>query len=186
MTFRHWTDFMQPIIYDVAVSADGFIAGPGGAVDAFPHAGAIVAAYRARLAGYSVALMGRGTYAFGYRYGLRPGDNPYPHMRSIVVSSGLTLPEGAVVEQWRDLCSGRLARLRQGAPGPIYLCGGGRLAAALLALGAIDRLRLKRAPILLGGGTPLFDGPGPRPALRLTAQTHHGGGLVYQDYAVVH
>ena len=175
---------MQPIIYDVAVSADGFIAGPGGAVDGFPHEGAIVADYRDRLSGYAVALMGRLTYEFGYRYGLRPGDNPYPHMRSIVVSAGLTLPGDAAPEIWRDLDAGRLDRLRREAPGPIYLCGGGRLAAALLALGAIDRIRLKRAPILLGGGTPLFDGPGPRPALHLLDERNHGGGLLFQDYAV--
>jgi dihydrofolate reductase len=176
---------MQPIIYDVAVSADGFIAGPQGAVEAFPHDGAIVADYRARLAGYAVALMGRHTYEFGYRFGLPPGANPYPHMRAVVVSAGMVLPDGAEVEVWRDLAPARLDRLRREAPGPIYLCGGGGLASALLALGAIDRIRLKRAPILLGGGTPLFAGEGPRPRLALTEEVVHGGGLVYQDFAVL-
>ncbi|MCU4654431.1 dihydrofolate reductase family protein [Roseibacterium sp. SDUM158016] len=176
---------MHPIIYDVAVSADGFIAAPGGAVEAFPHDGAIVADYRARLADYTVALMGRSTYEFGYRYGLPPGANPYPHMRSVVVSSGLELPGDASVERWPSLDPGRLGRLRDEAGGPVYLCGGGVLAASLLAMGAIDRLRLKRAPILLGGGTPLFAGDGPRPALRMTGQVDHGGGLLYQEFDVL-
>jgi dihydrofolate reductase len=176
---------MHPIIYDAAVSADGFIAGPGGAVEAFPHDGAIVADYRDRLADYSVALMGRATYEFGYRYGLPPGANPYPHMRAVVVSSGLDLPADAAVECWPSLDPSRVARLRDEASGPVYLCGGGVLAASLLAMGAIDRLRLKRAPILLGGGTPLFAGDRPGPALRLIEQTDHGGGLLYQEFEVL-
>lgn len=176
---------MQPIIYDVAVSADGFIAGPQGAVEAFPHDGAIVADYRARLAGYAVTLMGRRTYEFGYGYGLPPGANPYPHMRAVVVSSELAVPDGAQVEVWRDLAPARLERLRREAPGPIYLCGGGHLASALLGLGAIDRIRLKRAPILLGGGTPLFAEDGARPRLALSEEMVHGDGLIYQDFVVL-
>ena len=117
---------MHPIIYDVAVSADGFISGPNADVSAFPHTGPIVADYTDRLAGYAVALMGRATYEFGYAYGLTPGANPYPHMRSIVVSQTLDLPSDAEVEVWRDLSG--LSDLRRTAPGPIYLCGGGVLA----------------------------------------------------------
>ena len=170
---------MQPIIYDVAVSADGFIAGPNADVSAFPHDGPIVADYTARLGTYAVALMGRMTYEFGYKFGLEPGQNPYPHMRTIVVSSTLTLP-GDTVEVWRDLSG--LTPLRHTAPGPIYLCGGGVLASAIAATGNLTELRLKRAPLLLGSGTKLFAGlPAPIP-LTLHSQTHYGGGLLFQSF----
>ena len=60
---------MQPIIYDVAVSIDGYIAGPGGDISAFPASGRLVDDYLERLADYRTVIMGRDTYEFGYRFG---------------------------------------------------------------------------------------------------------------------
>ena len=172
---------MQPIIYDVAVSADGFIAGRNADVSAFPHDGPIVADYGTRLAGYAVALMGRATYEFGYAYGLEPGANPYPHMRAIVVSRTIDLPDGNV-EVWRDLLG--LDTLRKMASGPIYLCGGGHLAGAVANAGHLSELRLKRAPVILGGGTPLFAGLDGPLQTDPVAQTNYGQGLVFQSYRI--
>lgn len=169
---------MHPIIYDVAVSADGFIAGPNTDVSAFPHTGAIVDDYRARLGTYSTALMGRATYEFGLQHGLPPGANPYPNMRTIVVSTTLT-PPGDDIEVWRDLLG--LQALRSKAPGPIYLCGGGHLASAIAATGHLTHLTLKRAPIILGSGTPLFAQASPTP-LTLQSQTDYGEGLLFQSF----
>ena len=89
---------MHPIIYDVAVSIDGFISGPSEDVSRFPHSGAIVEDYQARLQNYKTCLMGRKTYEFGYQFGLNPGQNPYPHMRSIVLSESIDLPKSSDVE----------------------------------------------------------------------------------------
>ncbi|MEO0912848.1 MAG: deaminase, partial [Pseudomonadota bacterium] len=93
---------MQPVIYDVAVSADGFICGADGDISLFPHEGAVVEDYRARLAGYAHCLMGRATYEFGYAYGLEPGANPYPWMEATVFSRSLDLPETAEVRLVRE------------------------------------------------------------------------------------
>ncbi|MEM9360868.1 MAG: deaminase, partial [Pseudomonadota bacterium] len=71
---------MQPIVYDIAISLDGFIAGPGGDISQFDSGGPVVRDYEERLQAYAAAIMGRQTYEFGYQYGLRPGQNPYPHM----------------------------------------------------------------------------------------------------------
>ncbi|WP_341863871.1 dihydrofolate reductase family protein [Gymnodinialimonas sp. 57CJ19] len=169
---------MQPIIYDVAVSADGFIAGPYSDVSAFPHQGAIVDDYLARLARYSTALMGRRTYEFGLKHGLALGANPYPAMRCIVVSSTLNLP-GDNVEVWRDLAG--LNRLRQEAPSPIYLCGGGVLASAIARAGHLTQLTLKRAPVVLGAGTPLFAGLEQAHTLHLVTQKDYGEGSLLQS-----
>lgn len=169
---------MHPIIYDVAVSADGFIAGPNSDVSSFPHEGQIVEDYVARLATYSTALLGRATYEFGLAHGLPPGANPYPHMRTIVVSTTLSAP-GNAVEIWRDLSG--LSALRKTAPGPIYLCGGGILASAIVQAGHLSQLNLKRAPVVLGSGISLFAGVSPTP-LKLLSQTDYGGGLLFQSY----
>lgn len=169
---------MQPIIYDVAVSADGFIAGPNSGVSAFPHHGPVVDDYLARLAAYSTALMGRATYEFGLAHGLPPGANPYPHMRTIVVSTTLT-PPGDNIEVWRDLSG--LSNLRKTANGPIYLCGGGHLANAIAASGHLTHLNLKRAPVILGSGTKLFAHTPPTPLI-LQNQTDYGEGLLFQSY----
>lgn len=154
---------MQPIIYDVAVSRDGFIAGPEGDISRFAHDGPVVDDYRARLATYGTALMGRKTYEFGFAYGLSLGQNPYPHMRSIVVSTRLKLPPEAEVEHVSGDVRAVVARLQREARAPLYLCGGGDLAGALVDAGLIDTLCLKRAPFEWGDGVPLFGARGRNP-----------------------
>ncbi len=171
---------MQPIIYDVAVSADGFICGANADISRFPHDGPVVDDYRARLASYGTALMGRETYVFGYAYGLPPGANPYPHMRAVVVSKSIDLPKDAAVEVLSDLTE--IQKIKAEAVKPIYLCGGGRLAGSMLRKGLVDQVVLKRAPILLGKGVPLWEQGAP--INRATLFDHHdyGGGLTLQRY----
>lgn len=176
---------MQDIIYDVAVSADGYIAGPSLDVSRFPHTGPIVEAYTARLPGYAAVLMGRGTYQFGLDMGLPEGTNPYPISQAIVLSDSLSLPKGSAVAQWRGDPTQRLTALRQTAPGPIYLCGGGKLAGWMLTRGLIQRLRLKRAPILLGAGTPLFQNLCGAPQTEVTQNTPYPDGTLYQELRIL-
>ena len=149
---------MQPIIYDVAVSLDGFIAGPDGDVSLFDMTGPVAEDYGARLAAYSTAIMGRATYEFGYAYGLAPGQNPSPGLATVVFSTTLeTEPDSeidVVPEDWETA----IADLRKAATAPVYLCGGGDFAGWLLERGLIQHLILKRAPCLYGSGTRLFGG----------------------------
>ncbi|WP_375573832.1 dihydrofolate reductase family protein [Ahrensia marina] len=181
---------MQPLVYDVAVSIDGFIAGPvvGGHPDVsrFPHEGSIVDDYQARLSTYAVALMGRATYEFGYAFGLPPGGNPYPSMRSVVISESIDLPADADVSVIRDNAIAAVRTLKAEATGALYLCGGGVLAGSLLAARLIDRLRLKRAPTVLGSGVPLFSGIGDAPMLKLLEEKAHDNGTLFQEFAVEH
>lgn len=162
----------RPVVYDVAVSVDGFIAGPGADIARFAHEGAIVEDYLKRLETYSIAIMGRRRYEFGYAFGLQRGANPYPRMRSIILSRSIELPASADVEIVREDAAGFVRALMcDGAgvagDGPVYLCGGGELAGCLAREGLVDRLVLKRAPIVLGGGTPLFGVAGAALQLRM-------------------
>ena len=173
---------MQPIIYDVAVSVDGFISGPGGDISKFAHEGPVVDDYRARLAGYGAAIMGRHTYEFGYRFGLEPGQNPYPHLRTLVFSIKLEVPDDAGVDVISTPVEQALRELKQQQNASIYLCGGGRFAGAVLALGLVDIPRLKRAPIVLRDGVPLFQGPGPSPDMTCVETKTYENGYLYQEF----
>lgn len=176
---------MQPLYYDVAVSADGFIADANEDVSRFPHTGPIVDAYLERLSTYAVAVMGAETFRFGLEHGLPLGANPYPTMRTIVLSNRLEVPEDSQVSVSRDAATEVVANLRHSAEGPIYLCGGGRLAASLLRAGLITALRLKRAPVLLGQGVSLFEGPLAAPELRLVSQKSYADGTLFQELSIV-
>ncbi|MHA7819129.1 MAG: dihydrofolate reductase family protein [Erythrobacter sp.] len=172
---------MQPIIYDVAVSIDGYIAGPDGDISGFADSGAVVDDYLARLETYACAIMGKATYEFGYRFSLKPGDNPYPHMNCHVFSQTLEVPASSEVTIVRDTVQTHVSALKREAGGPIYLCGGGAFASSLLEAGLIDILRLKRAPIVLGDGVPLFAGHSRIANLRHLETRFYEDGYIYQE-----
>lgn len=175
---------MQPIIYDVAVSADGFICGASDDVSRFPHSGPVVEDYLDRMATYSHALMGRRTYEFGYAYGLPPGANPYPAMQSHVFSKTIALPHDAAVEIVDRFHLERVDELKRSSAGPIYLCGGGNFAGWLLAHERIDILRLKRAPVFCGSGVRLFGAHAAPISVRLTKSQHYDDGVLFQEFAL--
>ncbi|WP_171176703.1 dihydrofolate reductase family protein [Ruegeria sp. HKCCD8929] len=175
---------MHPIIYDVAVSVDGFISGPAEDISRFAHDGPVVDDYRQRLSAYATAIMGRATYEFGYRFGLEPGQNPYTHMKTYVFSKSLKCPPDAQIDIVSDPVEQVIADLKETSDGPIYLCGGGAFGSALLSLGLINLIRLKRAPILLGDGVRLFHDKTCAPELFCTRTKDYGNGYVYQEFRV--
>lgn len=168
---------MRSIIYDVAVSLDGFVAGPAGDVSAFPFDGAHVEAYQARLVGYDTVLMGRRTYEFGYAWGLKPGQRAYPHMEHHIVSSTLVLGEDSEVTVHPGPPESTARSLKNGEGGPVYLCGGGELAGALANAGLIDELCLKVIPITIGAGIRLFEGLTVPVAWENTSSVLHDNGV---------
>ncbi|MBI1493630.1 dihydrofolate reductase family protein [Halocynthiibacter styelae] len=175
---------MQPIIYDVAVSLDGFISGPGGDVSKFVHDGPVAEDYAARLCGYSVALMGRKTYEFGYDFGLIPGQNPYPGMESYVFSQSLQVPDACQISVVSDDWDLKIRELKASSPGPVYLCGGGAFAGRLLKAGLIDQLILKRAPCVYGGGVSLFGEQSVSGAFTRRALEHYDNGYILERFDV--
>jgi dihydrofolate reductase len=159
---------MRRLVYYVAVSLDGRIAGPDHEVDAFPFSPALAdhivehfpetlpAPVRSQLGiddrpnqRFDAVVMGRHTYDLGRREGL---TSPYPHLDQTVVST--TLPPGDTPHIVRDASA--VDRLLEGDGRDVWLCGGGTLAGALAD--RVDELVLKRAPINLGAGRALFTG----------------------------
>ena len=115
--------------------------------------------------------MGRTTYDIGRAVGLA---SPYPHLRQIVVSSWITAsPDPAVEVVGHDVID-RVRALKTEQGKDVWLAGGGRLAASLVD--EIDELILKVNPVILGAGTPLFDGVvGPRPVTPIGHKVYPNG-----------
>lgn len=170
------------LIYDVSVSIDGYISGPENDISKFPQSGKIVDDYLRRRDGYQTSLMGRATYEFGYAFGMMPGDNPYPHMRTLVLSKTLSLPPNSGVERIDTDAIEFVRQLKVEIDTSIYLCGGGALAGSLARAGLIDILILKRVPIILGGGTRLFGDTGVDLPLTQTGFIDYGDGLFLQTF----
>lgn len=185
---------MRELVYFIAVSIDGYIADPRGGFDAFPVAGdhmsAITGEFGDAIPGHIHAAMGTrppgtrfDTVIMGWNT-LTPAldagiASPYPHLRQIVASRhdrsidpalSLTNDPAATI---RDL------KQRDGLD--IWLCGGGELAGALLP--EIDRLILKRNPIVFGSGIPLF-GRSPYSPRAFTPVTHRAftSGVCIEEY----
>ena len=147
---------MRKIIYYVASSLDGFIAGLNDDISQFVPHGAVVDKYMEDLQKFSTVIMGRRTYEFGYQYGLKPGQPAYPHMEHHIFSDTLIIEDLAENVQIEKRSIERVKEIRDAAKTDIYLCGGGLFAAWLLEHGLIDQLKLKLNPIIIGEGIPLF------------------------------
>jgi len=67
------------------------------------------------------------------------------------------VPTGADVTFVSGPVAGALPRIREAAgPGDVWVVGGGDLAGQFLDVGALDRIAVSVAPVLLTGGAPLL------------------------------
>lgn len=186
---------MRELVYYVAVSLDGYIAGPDGQFDAFAVTGDHMDVLNDRFADaiptdaaralgiaqasdeFDTVVMGWNTYAVGLEHGV---TSPYRHLRQVVFSRtheadgpDLTVTDADPVEV--------VQRLKSEPGSSIWLCGGGMLAAQLVD--EVDRLVLKRHPRLFGDGIPLFGRTAYSPAPFKEIDTRaFGSGVVVSEY----
>ena len=172
---------MQPLVFHIATSVDGFIAGPGGAVDRFSYSGHHVAEFLAAVAGYSAVVMGRRTYQFGLDMGV---SDPYPHLETFVFSRTLSKSPNPRVTVINGDVAPVLRKLREKEGKGVYLAGGADLASQALAAGLVDELIIKVNPLVLGEGTPLFARGAPITDLKLRSSKTHGSGVTVLHYDV--
>lgn len=173
---------MRKIIYYVAISIDGFIAGPNEDISGFVAQGSGVNQYLSDLTDFDTVIMGRKTYEFGYQYGLKPGQAAYPHMQHYIFSSTLNFenPSNQV-----NICSIDIATIeaiKEQTKTDVYLCGGGELAAWLLERELIDVLKIKLNPLILGTGIRLFEASTKQYALSLKESQLYDDGLQIMTY----
>ncbi|WP_437578897.1 dihydrofolate reductase family protein [Sorangium sp. So ce887] len=175
---------MRKIIYDVAVTLDGFVSHEDGSVDGFLMEGEHAAEYAERLKGYGTVVMGRKTYEWGYPFGLVPGKRAYPHMDHHIFSKTLRFDENAEVRVVARDEVAVVEGLKAVDGADIYLCGGGAFAGFLLDRGLIDRLVLKVNPILFGQGIRLFGGSTRKVELALAGSKPYANGAHLLKYDV--
>jgi len=147
---------MKKIVYYVASSLDGYIAGKNDDISQFILQGEGVEKYQSDLAHFDTIIMGRRTYEFGYQFGLTPGQPAYPNMVHHIFSDTLEIENLSDAVKIEPLSLDRIHAIQQASKTDIYLCGGGQFAGWLLENGMVDQLKIKLNPVVLGGGTQLF------------------------------
>jgi len=169
---------MARIRYEVAMSLDGYIAGPNGEFDWIVHDPTID--FTAMFAQFDTFLLGRKTYELT----LQPGNPGFPAGSRVFVFSR-TLPEQvpgfSVV---RDVSKEGVEAIRAQSEKDVWLFGGGELFRSLLALGLVDTVEVAVIPVLLGQGIQLLPKPGPQARLHLTNQRTYPSGIVMLEYDV--
>jgi dihydrofolate reductase len=172
---------MRRVLYRVAASLDGFIAGPNGEIDWIVPDPTFD--FASLYAGVDTVLLGRRTYEMT----LQPGAPPWPAgWRIYVFSKTLGAARHAGVTVVSRNIGATVAALRSEPGRDIWLFGGVSLFASLLAAHVVDQIEVAVMPVLLGGGTPLVSAGTPRSGLILTRSNTSPGGIVNLQYQVQH
>lgn len=170
---------MRKICYSVAMSLDGYIAGPGGEYDWIPHEPEID--WTGFMARFDTMLVGRKTYEVAQAQ----GGGPSTGMRTFVFSRTLRPEDHPDVTVVAEDAAGAVAGLKAEEGNEIWLMGGGVLAASLLDAGLVDAVEVGLVPVLLGGGLPFLPGLSRRVRLALRErQEYSTSGIVHLSYEV--
>lgn len=186
---------MRELVYYVAVSIDGFIAEPDGAFDAFPvtgdhmealtgEFGDAVPAHAFEALGmepprtrFDTVIQGRASYQIALDAGI---ERPYAHLREFVATRSDSTPPTGITYTADPVSTARELKQEDGLD--IYLCGGGELAGSLLP--EIDRLVIKRYPIVFGDGIRLFGSADPTVVTfdLVASRQFPSSGVVIEEY----
>ena len=165
--------------YQVAVSLDGFIAGPNGEYDWIVQDPSID--FAALFKEFDTAVMGRKTHEVMTAEG---GNGAMPGLDVIVFSRTLPAAEHRGVRILNDDPREIVAALKAKPGRDIWLFGGGALFRSLLDAGLVDTVEVAVMPVLIGAGVPLLP-PGAATKLVLADQkTLPASGIVVLSYSV--
>jgi len=169
---------MRRVRYSVAMSLDGYIAGPKGEYNWIPMDPDID--FGAMFKDFDTVLMGRKSYEAARKQG---GGGGMPGMKAYIFSRALRqkdCPDGTVSDNPRET----VTALKQQKGKDIWLFGGGELFRSLLDLGLVDAVEIGLVPVLLGGGVPMLANPAKLANLKLTKhRIYEKTGTVLLSYA---
>ena len=171
---------MRQVCYSVAMSLDGYIAGPNEEFDWIVMDPDMDFAEHA--ARFDTYLVGRRSFEAMQRMGGGPAQSG---TREIVFSRTLDAADHPKVALETDAVR-VVEALREQSGKDIWLFGGGELFRSLLDAGLVDRVEVGIIPVLLGGGIPLLPSPAERAALKLIShRVYEKTGTVGLEYEVV-
>src|SRR5688572_33371622 len=169
---------MRRIRYSVAMSLDGYIAGPKGEADW------IIMDPDIDFAGlfdqFDTFLIGRRTFEAM----ARAGQGGSLGEKTIVFSRTLRQQDYPHVTIVAEGVEETVAALRAEAGKDIWLFGGGSLFRSLLDAGLVDTVEVAIMPVLLGEGIPLVAPTATRKKLKLTGHKVYKTGIVSLEYAI--
>jgi dihydrofolate reductase len=170
---------MRKICYGVAMSLDGYIAGPNGEADwivADPEID-----FGAMFAKCDTLVMGRKTF----ERMVEAGRASVPGMKIVVFSKTLRAAEYPDVTIVADELEETVAGLRAAPGKDIWLFGGGSLFRSFLEKGLVDTVEIGLMPVLLGKGIPLLPPPVKTESLELVShRIYKQSGIVMLTYAL--
>ncbi|HXJ43056.1 MAG TPA: dihydrofolate reductase family protein [Bryobacteraceae bacterium] len=169
---------MRRLRYSVAMSLDGYIAGPNGEADWIPTDPDID--FGEMFQQFDTILVGRRTF----EPMAAVGRATVPGMRTIVCSRTLRQADypGVTVLAERQVETVAVMKMAEGKD--IWLFGGGSLFRSLAEAALVDTVEVSIVPILLGEGVKLVPGPADRIKLAFTSQKVYRSGIVSLQYEV--
>jgi dihydrofolate reductase len=170
---------VRRIRYQVAVSLDGYIAGPNGEADWIITDPDID--FAALFRQFDTFIMGRRTFERTQQ----PGSPAMTGMKVLVFSRTLQQQDYPDVTIVADNVKETLVALRDESGKDIWLFGGGSLFRSLLEEELVDTVEVAVIPVLLGGGIPLLPPPARQTKLKLTGhRVFNKTGTVLLEYTI--
>jgi dihydrofolate reductase len=170
---------MKRIRYSVAMSLDGYIAGPKGEFDWIIHDRDMD--FAALYAEFDTILVGRRTFLTM----VQAKQTTIPGMKTVVFSTTLRAEEYPGITIIGQDVEKRVAILREESTKDLWLFGGGELFRRLLQARLVDSVEVAVQPVLLGSGTPLRPLTELRTQLRLASHRVYESGIVRTAYDVI-
>ena len=171
---------MRKIRYGVAMSLDGFIAGPNGEADWIATDPEVD--FSAIWAQFDTALMGRRTYQAAIQ---RLGEAAFSGLTTFVFSRTLKQEDHPAVEVVSEVTASWAGDLKAQSGKDIWLFGGSELFRSFLDCGHVDRIDVTVIPVLLGAGIPLLPPPYTPTKLHLLSHSAYKSGTLSLAYQVV-